>query len=123
MAHSREERSWFTKKRLYVPSAVLLVFVVIMISTGGNDPRIFDFTTSTVESKAESAVNAPPAATIGQSVRDGQFSFIVTSVQRPSKLVTDRLDTTQIAQASLSSSGSMSPTSATRREPSPPPIS
>jgi Domain of unknown function (DUF4352) len=98
MAHSRKERSWFTKKRLYVPSAVLLVFVVIMTSTGGNDPRIFDFTTSTVAPKAESAVNAPPAATIGQSVRDGQFSFIVTSVQPPSKLVTDRLDTTQTAQ-------------------------
>lgn len=97
MAHSRAGRSWCTKKRFCVPSAVLLVFVVIMISTGGNDPRIFDFTTSTVESKAESAVNAPPA-TIGQSVRDGQFSFIVTSVQRPSKLVTDRLGTTQTAQ-------------------------
>jgi hypothetical protein len=98
MPNRRKTPSWFEKKRFVALSAVLLVFVIIMIGTGRNDPRIFDFTTSALESKAESAVNTQPAALIGQSVRDGQFSFIVTSMQPPSKSLTDRLGATQTAQ-------------------------
>lgn len=98
MSNRRKTPSWFKKKRFVAPSAVLLVFVIIMIGTGSNDPRIFDFTTSALESKAESAVNTQPAALIGQSVRDGQFSFIVTSMQPPSKSLNDRLGATQTAQ-------------------------
>jgi len=90
---------WFTKKRVTLPSAVFLLFVIIMVGTGGNDPRIFDFTTSALESKVESATNfAPATATIGKSVRDGKLAFIVTSMQPPSKTLTDRFGTTKTAE-------------------------
>jgi hypothetical protein len=98
-AYHKAQRPWFKKKRFSLPLAVLLVFLIIMISTGGNDPGIFDFTTSTLESQVESATNvAPASATIGQSVRDGKFAFIVTSVQPPEKLLTDRLGISETAQ-------------------------
>jgi Domain of unknown function (DUF4352) len=96
--YRRTVRPWFKKKRFALPSAVFVVFVLIMISTGGNDPRIFDFTTSALESQVENAANTPATATIGQSVRDGKFAFIVTSVQPPAKSVTNRLGSTVIAQ-------------------------
>jgi hypothetical protein len=97
-AYSRAPRPWFKKKRFALPSAVSLLFLIIMISTGGNDPRIFDFTTSALESHVESANNTPASATIGQSVRDGKFAFIVTSLQPPNKSLTNRLGTTETAQ-------------------------
>src|SRR5450759_1299637 len=97
--HSKATRSWLRRKRFSLPLAVLLVFLIIMISTGGNDPGIFDFTTSTLESQVESATNvAPASATICQSVRDGKCAFIVTSVQPPEKLLTDRLGISETAQ-------------------------
>jgi Domain of unknown function (DUF4352) len=98
MANNRQTPSWFEKKRFALPATVLLVLVIIIVGTGGNDPKIFDFTTSAQESKAESAVGTSAAATMGQSVRDGEFSFIVTSVLPPSKFLTDRAGTTQTAQ-------------------------
>ena len=91
-------RTWFKKKRFILPSAVLLVFLLIMLSTGGNDPRIFDFTSSPLQSRAEGPANTPATATVGQSVRDGQLSFVVTSMQPPAKFFTDRLGTPQTAQ-------------------------
>jgi hypothetical protein len=97
-ANRRHAPSWFRKKRFVAGSAVLVVFVVIMIATGGNDPKIFDFTTTAAQSQAESAMNTRPVAAIGQSVRDGQFSFIVTSMAPPSMSLTDRFGATQTAQ-------------------------
>jgi hypothetical protein len=98
-AYHKARRPWFKKKRFSLPLAVMLVFLIIMISTGGNDPGIFDFTTSKLESQVESATNVTPAyATIGQSVRDGKFAFTVTSVQPPNKMVTDRLGVSETAQ-------------------------
>jgi len=98
-AHRKATHPWFTKKRIALPSAVTLLLLIIMASTGGNDPRIFDFTTSAVESKAEGATKVTPAdATIGESVRDGRLAFTVTAVQRPSKTLTDRLGATETAE-------------------------
>ena len=95
--YAKATRPWFKKKRFALPSAVVLVFLLIMVSTGGNDPRIFDLTTNPVEARAETANNLPIAA-IGQSVRDGKFAFIVTSMARPTKTITDRSGTTETAQ-------------------------
>ena len=97
-AYNKAARPWFKKKRVALPSAIALLFLIIMISTGGNDPRIFDFTTSTLESHVENATNAPASGAIGQSVRDGKFAFIVTSVRPPHKSLTNRLGTTETAQ-------------------------
>jgi Domain of unknown function (DUF4352) len=88
---------WFKRKRYAFPSAVLVAFVVIMIGTGGNDPGIFDRTRSAAELKADLA-NSVPTGTIGQSVRDGKFAFVVTSSEVPRKTITGRLGTIETAQ-------------------------
>jgi hypothetical protein len=88
---------WFKRKRYAFPSAVLAAFAVIMIGTGGNDPGIFDRTRSAAELKADLA-NSVPTGTIGQSVRDGKFAFVVTSPEKPRKTITSRLGTTEAAQ-------------------------
>ena len=98
-AHRKATRPWFTRRRIALPSAVTLLLVIIMVSAGGNDPRIFDFTSSAVESRADSATKVTPVtATIGESIRDGRFVFTVTSVHRPSKTLTDRLGATETAE-------------------------
>ena len=96
-AYAQAARPWFKKKRFALPSAVLLVFLLIMVSTGGNDPGIFDRTTNNAESNAEIANNVP-AANIGESVRDGKFSFVVTSLEKPSKTITSKLGSTETAE-------------------------
>jgi hypothetical protein len=75
----------------------LLVFLVIMLSTGGNDPGIFDRTRSAAELRADLA-NRVPSGAIGQNVRDGTFAFTVASVESPRKTITNRLGTTETAQ-------------------------
>jgi len=98
-AQHRAPRTGFRKKRPGLPLAVGGLFLVIMLSTGGNDPGIFDRTTSPAESRAEIlARDLPPTATIGQSVRDGKLAFIVASMGQPSATLTDRLGATQTAQ-------------------------
>jgi biotin carboxyl carrier protein len=97
-AEPGRRRPWFKKKRVALPSAVLLVFLLIMLSTGGNDPRVFDFTSTPLQSRTEGPVSPPATATVGQSVRDGQLSFIVTAMQQPTKVFADRLGTLQTAQ-------------------------
>jgi Domain of unknown function (DUF4352) len=96
-AYAQAAGPWFRKKRYALPSAVLLVFLVIMVTTGGNDPGIFDRTTGSAESKAEIA-NKIPAANLGQSVRDGKFAFVVTSLAKPSKTIMSLLGSTETAQ-------------------------
>lgn len=82
------------RKRIGLPMSVLLLFVVIMIATGGNNPRVFDFTRSGAPSTYKSALTAPPAsALVGQGVRDGSLAFTVTSVQRPGKTLKSRTGT------------------------------
>jgi hypothetical protein len=97
-AYNKATRPWFKKKRFALPSAASLLFLIIMIITGGNDPRIFDFTTGALEPHVEGATNAPASATIGQSVRDGKFAFIVTSLRPPNRSLTNRLGTRETAQ-------------------------
>jgi len=89
--------AWFRRKRYAFPSAVLLVFLVIMLSTGGNDPGIFDRTRTPAELRADLA-NRVPSGAVGQSVRDGSFAFMVTAVESPRKTVTSRPGAVETAQ-------------------------
>jgi hypothetical protein len=41
-AYNKATRPRFKKKRVALPSAASLLFLIIMIITGGNDPGIFD---------------------------------------------------------------------------------
>ena len=97
--YTRATQPRFKKKRFAFAPAIFVLFLIIMVSTGGNDPGIFDRTTSALESQAESSVGvSPQMATTGESVRDGKFSFTVTSVGRPSRTITDRLGISETAQ-------------------------
>jgi len=96
-AYAWATRPWLKRKRFALPSAVVLVFLVIMLGTGGNDPSIFDRTRSATELKADIADNIP-TGTLGQSVRDGRFAFTVTSPARYSTTITSRMGTTEKAQ-------------------------
>lgn len=76
-AYRRATRPWFKKERFILPLAVILLVVIIMASVGGRDTG---------------------TAGIGKSVRDGEFAFVVTSMQRPGRTLTDRSGTTETAQ-------------------------
>jgi hypothetical protein len=90
---------WYRRKRVAFPSAVLLVFLMIMITTGGNDPGFYRSAGNAVASKVRSITrSAPVAGTVGQSVRDGKLAFVVTSTEKPGKTITDRLGATHKAQ-------------------------
>jgi hypothetical protein len=98
-AHHKAARFWYKEKRFALPLAVLAAFTVIMLTTGGNDSGLFRAVTSAAQPTAAIGLKAPPAtATIGQSVRDGRFAFIVTGLQPPTKSITDRSGRTQTAQ-------------------------
>jgi hypothetical protein len=96
-AYARTTRPWFRRKRFALPSAVVLVFLALLVSTGGNDPGIFGRTRSATELRGDIADNIP-TGTLGQSVRDGRFAFTVTSPARYSNTITSRLGTTEKAQ-------------------------
>jgi len=89
---------WFKKKRVALPSAVFLVFLILMVTTGGNDPGILDRTATPSGSNDESGIVLPVTGAIGESVRDGKFAFMVTSVEKPSKSFMDGLGATETAQ-------------------------
>ena len=96
-ASRRQTRPWIRRKRFSLPAAVILVFLTLMISTGGNVRGLLEPTLAPSDSKVEGADNAAATAAIGQSVRDGRFAFVVNSVQRPTKTFTDRSGSTQRA--------------------------
>ncbi|MEP7192521.1 MAG: DUF4352 domain-containing protein [Actinomycetota bacterium] len=91
---------WFRRKRFALPSAVGLVFLVLMLTTGGNDPGLFDRTRSATELNADFEDNIP-AGSLGQSVRDGRFSFTVTSPASYGNTLTSRLGTVEKAQGAF----------------------
>jgi hypothetical protein len=90
---------WYQKKRITFPSAVIGAFTVIMLTTGGNDSGLFRAVTNAAAPSAAGNVTVPPAtAVMGESVREGRFSFVVTSVESPGRSITDRSGTAQKAQ-------------------------
>ncbi|MDQ1538116.1 MAG: hypothetical protein QOE58_2509 [Actinomycetota bacterium] len=100
-AHPFAARPWFKYVRVIVPSAVILLVAITVVSTGGGT-RPFDFTTILGSSKVASpASTAPATGTLGQSVRDGRFSFVVTSIQRPGKTLVSRSGTKQTAEGAF----------------------
>ena len=98
-AQALPARSWFRKKRFVLPSAVVLLLGILVVTTGGSESAIVKAVTSTTQPTKANPANATAAvATIGQSVRDGKFSFVVASVEPVSKSFTDRFGVTQKAQ-------------------------
>jgi hypothetical protein len=80
VADPNAARPWFKYVRIIVPSAVVLLATITVVSTGGGT-RAFDITTIFGSPKVASAAKiAPATATLGQSVRDSSFSFVVIRV-------------------------------------------
>src|ERR1035437_6544044 len=94
-AHPKPNRPWFKKKRFILSLAVILLMVVIWGATGGMG------TSHTAGSGSPvTATKAPvKAATvgIGTKVRDGDFEFVVTGVQRPGKTLAGKVGETLTA--------------------------
>lgn len=98
-AEAMPARPWFRKKRFALPSAAVLLLGVLVVTTGGSDSTIVKAVTNTAQpAKANPASLTPAVAAMGESVRDGKFSFVVASVQPASKSFTDRFGVTQRAQ-------------------------
>lgn len=101
-AHRKARHPWFRKKRVTVPSAFILLFAMVMVATGGKDPRNFTLTASGLKSKIESVTKVTTAtATVGQSVRDDTLAFRVSSTPRLSETITNRRGTTQTAEGAF----------------------
>ena len=97
--YEKAARAWHEHKRVAFPTAVILAFLTIMITTGGNDPGFIRSTGQALASKVKSVTRPSPVpGTIGQSVRDGKFAFVVTSVEKRGTTITDRLGGTDTAQ-------------------------
>jgi hypothetical protein len=74
-AGRKATRPWFSKMRLILLLALIVVIAISLAVNGGDDA-----TRVTSPPKAESV-----AADIGTKVRDGSFEFVVTGVERPGK--------------------------------------
>jgi len=95
----RTATPWFRQRRFTLPSAALLLVGTIVVSTGGTESTLFDLAVKEPDPKVASVPQLVPAtATFGMSVRDGKLAFLVTSVQPPSKTVTDRSGATKTAE-------------------------
>jgi len=99
-AHRKATRPWFGKKR-FILLAVILPFVIIKASAGSGDKGTSDPARSGPQSNVASAPEAKPAgAWIGTRVRDGEFEFVVTSMQRLGRTLASQSGMTKTAQAS-----------------------
>lgn len=98
-AHRRASRPWFKKMRYILPLAFVLSFVTVKASQGVGDLGTSDLVSSLYQPSAESAAKAlAETADLGQNVRDGSFAFVVTSVQRPGRIIWGQSGTTESAQ-------------------------
>lgn len=87
------------RRRVVVGSLVIVFVGITLASTGGRSSPILSFLPGTSDSSAGGPAKVVPATgTIGQSVRDGSFSFVVTYAKPPVKTVTDRFGTVRSAE-------------------------
>lgn len=98
-AHRRATRPWFKKMRFVLPLVFVLSFVAVKASQGVGNLGTSDLASSPYQPSAESAAEArAESAVIGQKVRDGSFSFVVNSLQRPGRIIWGQSGTTESAQ-------------------------
>jgi len=84
-----------------VPVAIGLFAVITIVSTG-SIKGLSDLTADVLGSRSESPAKiAPATATMGKSIRDGSFAFVVTAIQPPSKTLRGRSGTTEAAQGAF----------------------
>jgi hypothetical protein len=86
-ASAKAPRSWFKKKRLMLPLALIAVIATILAVNSSGTKTL-----------ASSPKAQPLVADIGTKVRDGAFEFVVTGIERPGKTMTGKLNSTLTAQ-------------------------
>lgn len=87
------------RMRYILPLTVILLFAVGKATTGGGDTGNPGPVTTDSPSLVEAAgLEKSEPARIGQSIRDGSFAFVVTSMQRPGRTLKTELGTTETAQ-------------------------
>jgi len=100
-APGKGPRDWLRSKPLILLLTAVLLVIITMVGTGGGK-TLFGFKASLLGSKVSSPLKVAPAtAVLGQSVRDGRFAFLVTSVQRPSKTLTGRTGARETAEGAF----------------------
>jgi hypothetical protein len=92
--------TWLRRRRVVVGSTVVVFVGIILVGTGGKGSPILSFLPGTPDSSAGSspAEVVPATGTVGESVRDGSFAFVVTYAKPPVKTVKDRSGAVKIAE-------------------------
>ena len=76
-AKAKAMRPWFKKKRIILPLALVLI-VGISMATGGGDNSS---TSSTSSESSEETTQEESMAKIGDTVTDGDWSYVVTNLE------------------------------------------
>lgn len=100
-AYAKAMRPWYKKKRFIIPLLLVVIIMIAQLGKGGST-----LATTAADTSANSSVADAPAASsdqadapapagdttakVGQKVRDGQFEFTVTKVQKGVKSVGDQ---------------------------------
>jgi hypothetical protein len=75
-AKAKAMRPWFKKKRIILPLALVLIVGISMATGGGNDTSSNTSSESSEESTPEETM-----AKIGDTVTDGDWSYVVTNLE------------------------------------------
>lgn len=89
----RARKSWFARHKIITGLlALVLIGIVASAVNGGGASAPTTSSRGAVDQRSEDAPadDAPTVAKVGQKVRDGQFEFIVTEVQKGAKTVGDQ---------------------------------
>jgi hypothetical protein len=99
MTDQQTKTATLRRRRVVVGSTVIVAVAIFLASTGGRDSAILSLLPGAWYSSAGSAARPVQATgTIGQSVRDGSFAFVVSHAQPPAKTVTDRFGAVKRAE-------------------------
>ena len=97
-AHREATRPWFTKKRFILPLAVIFLMVIVWGANGRGDMSASHTPKNGSQVKATNTAQVKATtATIGTKVRDGEFEFVVTSVEHPGKTLAGKVGETLTA--------------------------
>ena len=97
-AYRKAIRPWFKRKRFILPLSLMLLIVIIAAVNARGDRGSSSSTAGSSQSEVEGAPQVETvAAGVGTKVRDGEFEFVVTGVERPGKTLVGKLDETLTA--------------------------
>jgi hypothetical protein len=102
MTDQQTKSATLRRRRVVVGSTVIVSVGIFLVSTGGTNSAILSLLPGTSHSSAGSVARpVPVTGTIGQSVRDGSFSFVVSYAEPPAKTVTDRFGAVKRAEGTF----------------------